>query len=236
MNLGKINYFIKPLINVKGKSILNRNFNWFRKSNIISKYFINTFYKPEKIKKEINKINLNFKISTQISIEKKLLGTAGAVKKLEKKLSKTFFVCYSDNLLNFDISKMLNYHNKKKSDITIAIYHIKRNPFTGIASSSIKLNKSKKIINFNEKRGAKGNSKYLVNTGVIIFNSKIFNYIKKNKFTDFSKDIFPKLINNKKIKMYGYQIEKKNGYCLAADTKESYKNLLKITKRIKLIN
>ena len=116
----------KPLINVKGKSILNRNFNWFRKSNIISQYFINTFYKPEKIKKEINKINLNFKITTQISREKKLLGTAGAVKKLEKKLSKTFFVCYSDNLLNFDISKMLNYHNKKKSDITIAIYHIKK--------------------------------------------------------------------------------------------------------------
>lgn len=36
--------------------------------------------------------------------------------------------------------------------------------------------------------------------------------------------------------MYGYQIEKKNGYCLAADTNESYKNLLKIIKKIKLIN
>lgn len=226
----------KPLIKVKRKSILSRNFNWFRKSKLISKYFANTFFKPEYIKNEINKINFKYKISTFVSHEKKLLGTAGAIKKLENKLGKLFFVCYSDNLLNFDLNKMMNYHKKNKSDITMAVYHTKENPFTGIASSAIQLNKDKEIISFNEERGAKGGSRYFVNTGVIVFNSKIFKYIKINKFVDLSKDIFPNLVKNKKIKFFGYRIEKKNGYCLALDTQDSYKNFMKIVKKIKLLN
>ena len=95
---------------------------------------------------------------------------------------------------------MLDYHFSKKSDITMALYSIKKNPYTGIASSSIQLNKNHNIINFNEKRGSKGSSKYLVNTGVIIFNNKIFKYIKKNKFTDLSNDVFKKIVKNKKVK------------------------------------
>ena len=64
---------------------------------------------------------------------------------------------------------MIKFHSKKKSDITMALYSLKKNPFTGIASSSIKLDSRKRIVNFDEKRNSKGNSKYLVNTGVIIF-------------------------------------------------------------------
>jgi NDP-sugar pyrophosphorylase family protein len=226
----------KPLIKVKGRSILSRNFNWFNKSKLISNYFINTFFKPKEIKNEIEKINTKYKISAKISYEKKLLGTAGAVKKLEKKLGDLFFVVYSDNLMNFDLNKMLVYHTKKKSDFTMALYSIKKNPYTGIASSSIKINKYNKIISFNEQRGSKGCSKYLVNTGVIILNNKIYKFIKKNKFTDFSNDVFPKVVESKKLKFYGYPIEKKNGYCLAIDTRDSYRNFIQIIKKIDLIN
>lgn len=226
----------KPLIKIKKKSILYRNFNWVVKSKIFSKYFINSFFKPNEIKKEIIKIQKTHDIKIKISNEKKLLGTAGAIKKIQKNLGKLFFVIYSDNLLNFDLSKMVNYHIKKKSDITMALYSIKKNPFTGIASSSIVLDKKFKIINFNEKRGSKGSSKYLVNTGVIIFNQKIFKYIKKNTFTDLSNDIFKKIVKNKNIKFFGYQIETKKSYCLAIDTPKAYVQLNKLLKKMKLEN
>ena len=104
----------KPLIKIKKKSILYRNFNWVVKSKIFSKYFINSFFKPNEIKKEIIKIQKIHDIKIKISNEKKLLGTAGAIKKIQKNLGKLFFVIYSDNLLNFDLSKMVNYHIKKK--------------------------------------------------------------------------------------------------------------------------
>ena len=226
----------KPLIKANGRSILSRNYNWFIKSKLISKYFINAYFKPKEIEKEVKRIKLKYKISTKISYENELLGTAGAVKKLQKQLGKFFFVVYSDNLMNFDLNKMVAYHKKKKSDFTMALYSIKQNPYTGIASSSIKINKSNKIISFDEKRGSKGSSKFLVNTGVIILNSKIYKFIRKNKFTDFSNEVFPNVVKNKKLKFYGYQIEKNNGYCLAIDTPDTYKNFLKIIKRIDLIN
>jgi len=226
----------KPLIQIKKKTILSRNFNWAFKSKLFKRYFVNTYFKSNLIKKEIRKIKMNLKIKVNISNEKKLLGTAGAVKKLQKKLGELFFVVYSDNLLNFDLNKMLDYHLSKKSDITMALYSIKKNPYTGIASSSIQLNKNYNIINFNEKRGSKGNSKYLVNTGVIIFNNKIFKYIKKNKFTDLSNDVFKKIVKKKKVKFLGYRIEAKNGYCLAIDTPDAYRKLNELIKKIKLVN
>tara|TARA_Y100000768_G_scaffold383586_1_gene366025 strand:+ start:1807 stop:2556 length:750 start_codon:yes stop_codon:yes gene_type:complete len=226
----------KPLINIKRKTILFRNFNWVVKSKQFKKYYINSFFKPKLIKKEINKIEKKLSVKISINEEKKLLGTAGAIKNLQNKLGNLFFVVYSDNLLNFNLVKMLSYHLKKKSDITMALYSIKRNPFTGIASSSIKLNRNSEIINFNEKRSSKGNSKYLVNTGVIIFNNKIFKYIKKNSFTDLSNDIFGKIVHDKKIGFFGYKIETKKSYCLAIDTPEAFLNLKKLLKKIKLEN
>ena len=226
----------KPLIKIMGTSILKRNFRWVKKSELINNYFINTHFKPNLIKKEVDKIKKNLNIKITISNEKKILGTAGAVKKLEKKLGKIFLVIYSDNLLNFDLEKMLKFHNKKKSDLTMALYSIKKHPFTGIASSSIKLNNNSKITNFNEKRSSKGNSKYLVNSGVLILNEKIFKLIKKNKFCDFSNDIFNKIIKRSNINFFGYKIEKKNSYCLAIDTPEAYYKLQNLLKRVKLIN
>ena len=76
----------------------------------------------------------------------------------------------------------------------------------------------------------------MVNTGVIIFNQKIYKYIKKNTFTDLSKDVFTKIVNNKKIKFFGYQIETKKSYCLAIDTPKAYLQLNKLLKKMQLQN
>ena len=62
------------------------------KSRIFRKYYINSFFKPNEIKKEITKIQKTHNIKIKISNEKKLLGSAGAIKKLQKNLGK--FFCY----------------------------------------------------------------------------------------------------------------------------------------------
>ncbi len=103
----------KPLIQIKKKTILYRNFNWAFKSKLFKRYLVNTYFKPNLLKKEIRKIEKNLKIKVHISNEKKLLGTAGAIKKVQNKLGGLFFVIYSDNLLNFNLNKMLDYHLKK---------------------------------------------------------------------------------------------------------------------------
>ena len=187
----------KPLIKIKKKTLLERNLKWIM-SYGIHNIWINLHFKPNMIKEEIKKINPESKIN--FSFEKKLLGTAGAIKKVEKKLSQNFLVIYCDNLLSFNLNNFIDFHLKKKSDISIALYSPKLHYFSGIASSEVILSKNSKIKSFIE-----GKEK--------------LKKIPVNKFFDFSLNLFPQFINKK---FYGYKIEKK-GYCLASDTPETYK-------------
>ncbi len=217
----------KPLIKIKKKTIIRRNIDWLYRYNI-TKIFVNLFFKPKLIVNEIKKIKKN--INFTFSLEKKLLGTAGAVKNIEKKLGKSFLVIYSDNLLNFDIEKFINFHKEKKSDLSIALYSPDVNFFSGLASSNISINKKNKIINFKEKRNKNSKKNKYVNTGAYIVNSSILKKIPQKTFYDFSSDLFPQLVNKN---FYGYVIEKK-GYCLGIDTPETYKKSLKIIKKNRL--
>ena len=217
----------KPLIKIKKKTIISRNIDWLFKNNI-KQIYINLFFKPNLIIKELKKIKLNANL--HFSLEKKLLGTAGAVKKIEKKLGKNFLVVYSDNLLSFDLKKFINFHKKKQSNLSVALYSPSANFFSGLASSNIAINKDSKIINFKESRNKNSKKNKYVNTGAYIVNKKVLKKIPKNTFYDFSSDLFPKLINKR---FYGYKIEK-NGYCLGLDTPETYKKTLKIIKKHKL--
>ena len=217
----------KPLIKIKNKTLLERNLSWIMSYNI-KNIWINLHFKPNLIKNEIKRIKLDKKIN--LSFEKKLLGTAGAVKKIEKRLSKNFLVVYSDNLLSFDLNRFIKFHLKNKSNASIALYSPKDHFFSGIASSEIILYKNGKIKSFIEGKKKFKKKNILVNTGAYIINKKILKNIPSNKFFDFSLHLFPKLINKK---FYGYKIEKK-GYCLASDTPETYKKTVEIIKRKKL--
>ena len=70
------------------------------KSKLMEAYFSNMF----------KKISFIF--------EKKPLGTAGSLKKLEKKLE-SFFVINCDTLINCDYISLLNFHKENKNDLTI---------------------------------------------------------------------------------------------------------------------
>ena len=74
----------KPLIQIKKKTILSRNFNWAFKSKLFKRYFINTYFKSNLIKKEIRKIKMNLKIKVNISNEKNYLGLLVQLKNYKK--------------------------------------------------------------------------------------------------------------------------------------------------------
>ena len=101
----------KPIIKIKKKTIISRNISWLYKYGI-KDITINLFFKPQFIINEINKIKKKIKFS--FIKEKKILGTAGAVKNIEKNLNNNFLVIYSDNLLSFDLKKFIKFHKKKK--------------------------------------------------------------------------------------------------------------------------
>ena len=219
----------KPLIKIKKKTLIERNILWLKTFGI-KDITINLFFKPQLIINEVKKFSKEVQI--HFSLEKKLLGTAGAVKKIQNQLGTNFLVIYSDNLLSFDIKEFINFHLEKKANISIALYNPSNSLFSGLASSKIELKKNREIKSFTENRNKNLGKNNLVNTGAYIINKKILKYIPKNKFYDFSRNLFPKLINKK---FYGYVIEKE-GYCLGVDTPKTYKMSLRIIKKEKLFS
>ncbi|MCL1971793.1 MAG: NDP-sugar synthase [Endomicrobia bacterium] len=186
----------KPMIPILGKPVLYHILNNLKEYGF-NNICVNLFHYPDSItgyfKNNYMDININY------SLEKKLLGTAGAVKKQEKFFDKTFIVMSGDGLTDINLKNVLNFHKRKKALATIVLKEIDSRFEYGITIAG----KDGKVKRFVEKPKFSDIFENTVNTGIYVFEPEIFNYIPNNKFFDFSMDLFPLLLKNKK-KIYGY--------------------------------
>lgn len=198
----------KPLLPVLGKPLIQHNIEWLRE-NGIKEIAINLHYMPDKIIDFLGD-GSRFGVRIKYSLEDKILGTAGGVKRLEGFVKNTFLVCYGDNITNLNIRKFVDFHKRKKGIASICLHEIKKNELKD--ASIVNLSKDNRILSFVEKP-SKAVSKKLIkkknnysNAGIYILEPEIFDFIEKNKFSDFAKDIFPRLLKEDK-KIYGYPLE-----------------------------
>lgn len=215
----------KPLLPLNGKPLIQRNIEWLR-SNGIKEIAINLHHLPEKIKTFLGD-GSKFGVRITYSYEKNIMGTAGGVKNLENfAKNSAFMVYYGDNITNLNIKKLVSFHKNKGGIATICLHPIKEEELKD--SSIVELDNKSKLLGFQEKPGrealGKINGKCYSNAGIYILEPEIFNFIEKNKFADFAKDIFPMLIKKGK-KLYGYPLD-----CFWAEigNAEKYKNIKKI--------
>ena len=109
------NILPKPLLHYKGKTLLENiieKFNNFGLNN----FKISIFYKSELIKSFFKELKPKYKVS--FLQEKKPLGTAGILKKLQDN-KKTYIITNCDSLFDIDVNDLLNYHSNKKYDLTV---------------------------------------------------------------------------------------------------------------------
>lgn len=198
----------KPMIILGKYPLLEYNIMLCKK-NGINEIFINTSYLPEKIK-DYFEDGSKWDVKITYSFEETLLGTAGALKNFEDSISEEdFFIIYGDNLTNINLHEMMEEHKAKKSIATLFIYQDKITDKKSTCGA-IAINKNKEIIMIAEHPTPEETeelkkipeSMKFINAGVYILNSKILNYITKIP-SDFSKDIFPKLLISKE-KMFGF--------------------------------
>ena len=184
------------------------------------KIFILAGYKGSQIYKKYHKKNINF-MNIECVIEKKPLGTGGGLMQIKNKLSKNFFVINGDTIADFNFYKMLKL--KKNDNSVIAITKSK---YVDIGNQirNLQINQNK-IIKINNNR----KSKNYKNAGVCLFDKKIFNKIKLEKFS-LEDEIIYKLIKQKKI--YGYK-EKFFFYDIGTikDFRAAKKSLFKYIKK-----
>lgn len=196
----------KPMLEVAGKPLLERQVNLFRKYNI-DKLLLCLHYLPQKIIDYFGNGH-DFGVEIVYSIEKEPMGTAGALRLAECFFDETFVVMYGDNFTNLDLKKLADFHGKKKALATIVLY---KKGLKEKSSSFVIKGKSSEIKKFVERpdgkelKNLKGKHKF-VNAGIYVLEPEILKFIQKGK-VDFAYDLFPLLLK-KKQKIYGYEVPK----------------------------
>jgi len=178
----------KPLIPIKNQTAIEYIASKFDEYGI-KKFYFSIGFKGNLIKAYFNDVRKKFKIV--FVEEKKRLGTAGPLKKLEGKIKKSFFVTNCDTFYDLNFSDLFNFHSEKNFDITTVVSSQNFIVPYGVCEID-KKNKIKKITE-------KPKLKYRVNTGLYVIKPTIFKLIPKNKYFDMNELIKRSIENNFKV-------------------------------------
>ena len=127
------------------------------------------------------------------------LGTAGSVKHAARYLDKSFLVISGDLLTDFDLLKAIDFHKGQRAIATMVLTHVENPLPFGIVITD----KDGRINRFMEKPGWGEVFSDTINTGIYILEPEVLDMIPPNQEFDFSKDLFPILLEKKKA-LYGY--------------------------------
>ena len=185
-----------PVMNMPLMDIILTQLSELGVKDVIS----NTYYLADQIIDRYKKNNLG--INFNYIKETKLSGTAGGVKKCQHFFDKRedFIVMSGDVLTNADIKKGIEIHKKSNAIATIGIKQI---PHEHVSHFGVVVTDENGFITeFQEKPPVDEAKSNFINTGIYIFNYKIFDYIPENTFYDFAKNVFPKLLEEKAINTF----------------------------------
>jgi mannose-1-phosphate guanylyltransferase / phosphomannomutase len=195
----------KPLLPVNGVPLIAYILTWLNRHGI-SEVAINLCYLGDQIKHFVGD-GSQFKVEITYSDEPTLLGTAGGVKKVAELFDDTFIVAYGDNLTDFDLSAMVEFHRRKKAAVTMAAFRPPDLTQVGL----IEMNDDGRITRLIEKPGiinpvpAGLPSSGLANAAVYVLEPSVLDSIAAGQKSDFAYDVFPKLIAGG-VPVYGYPL------------------------------
>jgi NDP-sugar pyrophosphorylase family protein len=189
----------KPLVPIANRPVMDILFENLCSIGVTD-VICNTYYLADKIIERYtnNNIGINFNYIK----EETLSGTAGGVKKCQHffKDGETFVVLSADGLTNADLEKGIKIHQNSNAIATIGIKQIDKSqvPHFGVVVTD----DNGFITEFQEKPAVENAKSNFINTGIYIFDYKIFDYIPADMFYDFAKNVFPKLLDEHAINTF----------------------------------
>ena len=210
----------KPLLEIAGQSIIARNLRWLARQGV-RHIWINLHYRPEEIRRTVGD-GSEFGLNVNYVLEKEILGTAGGLRNIAGDWNETVLVLYGDNLISTDLPAMDETHRRSGAAVTVALFDQRSHPHTGIAGGTVLTDPAGRITGFFE--GGQAHQSPLVNAGLYLLEPSVVGAILTNRFYDFGRDLFPKLLAEE-IPIYGHLI---SGYCLGLDTPECYRRAVEM--------
>jgi len=122
--------------------------------------------------------------------EDKPLGTAGCVQNVADCLDQTFLVISGDCITNFDLSAAIAFHHQKRAKATLLLARVPNPMEFGMVITD----DDGSICRFLEKPTTGEIFSDTVSAGIYILEPEVLDYLSPNQASDFSKDLFPRLL------------------------------------------
>lgn len=177
----------KPLIPVVNRPLMDILLGQLHSIGI-KDVISNTYYLSNQIIDRYKKNNLG--INFNYIKETELSGTAGGMKKCQYFFDEgeDFVVMSGDVLTNADIKNAIKHHKESGAIATIGVKQV---PHEKVSHFGVVVtDKDGYITEFQEKPSVEEAKSNLINTGIYVFNYRIFDYIPENTFYDFAKMYF----------------------------------------------
>ena len=191
----------KPLVPVLNKPVMDILLQKLKDYGV-EKVIANTHYLAEQIQNRYTK-NSPIDIHFAYIHEETLSGTAGGVKKCEFFFDdvEDFIVVSADGLHDADLDKIVKSHKESGCIATMAISAVDHAEVChfGVVVPT----KEHYVLEFQEKPSIEEAKSNYINTGIYVFNKRIFDFIPKGEKYDFAKNVFPRLLEaGEKINTY----------------------------------
>lgn len=203
----------KPMVPIVNRPMMEHIVYLLKKYNF-EDVWITLFYLPELIQNYFGD-GSEFGMKIRYSLEESPLGTAGSVKKVINDLTETFLVISGDALTDINLEEAIKFHKEKKAKVTIVLTKVSNPLEYGVVIADQKGD----VKRFLEKPGWGEVFSDTVNTGIYILEPEIFNLFEAGKEFDFSKNLFPALLEKGEL-ICGYVAE---GYWSDIGNLEQYR-------------
>ncbi|MFN3550844.1 MAG: sugar phosphate nucleotidyltransferase [Endomicrobiia bacterium] len=204
----------KPMVPVANKPMMEHVVKLL-KSHGIEDLIVLLFYQYEFITKYFGN-GEKFGVKIKYLLPEGDLGTCGAVGFARDYIKEeNFIVISADVITDFNLQKLINFHKEKNSIATIALTSVENPLSYGI----VIYDEEYRIKRFLEKPTWSEVFSDKINTGIYMLNKKVFDYIPQDTFYDFSKDLFPKFLQQN-IPIYACVLD---GYWKDVGTLQEYR-------------
>jgi glucose-1-phosphate cytidylyltransferase len=208
-------YVPKPMIKIGQRPILWHIIKYYSFFGF-SEFIICGGYKIDIIKKYFKNLK-NKTWNIKIVDTGKKNNTGERLKRVKKYIDNTFCLTYGDGLSDINIDKLINFHKKNKSVVTLSA--VKPIPLFGKI-----IFKGNKVTKFLEKDPKKEN---WINAGFFVCEKEIFKYINKKNLI-FETHVLPSLAKKKKLMAYKH---KDFWYCMDTLRDKRHLNNLWLSKK-----
>ena len=187
----------KPMVPLVNKPVMGHALDLLKEHGI-TQVVVTVQYMAERIQEYFGD-GASLGMQINYALEDVPLGTAGSVKNASQYLDETFVVISGDALTDFNLSSIIEFHQEKGSLATLTLFRVPNPLEYGV----IITDEEGRIKQFQEKPSWSEVISDTVNTGIYILEPEILDYFEPGVPFDFSKDLFPILLQ-KGDPMFGY--------------------------------